>query len=192
MGSICPSCGILTGAGAAPKLSTLSWLSAPALPLQRDAQDTFIHSAGLHTRWPSQGPASFLAKEAHRSTCRQFPVLGLWRSLRCDLLHPDVFSTPNPPARAAPAVRGRQMESNILAGLFPAWLQLQALQRLLRSWAPCSWGGCRAALCHVSPSTGARVWGDKSKLSNLGRGGIWSPCQSQEVFGSEGIGTGRF
>lgn len=99
MGSICPSCGILTGAGAAPKLSTLSWLSAPALPLQRDAQDTFIHGAGLHTRWPSQGPASFLAKEAHRSTCRQFPILGLWRSLRCDLLHPDVFSTPNPPAR---------------------------------------------------------------------------------------------
>lgn len=61
----------------APKLSTLSWLSAPELPMQRDAQETFFCGAGLQTRWPSQGPASFLAKEAQRSTCRQLPILGL-------------------------------------------------------------------------------------------------------------------
>lgn len=54
--------------------------------------------------------------------------------------------------------------------------------------------GCSLSRISPSPlpSTGARVWGDKSKLSNLGRGAIWLPCQSQEVFGSEGLGTERF
>lgn len=54
--------------------------------------------------------------------------------------------------------------------------------------------GCFLSRIPLPPLTpaGARVQGDESKLSNLGRGGIWSPHQSQEVFGSEGIGRGRF
>lgn len=43
-------------AGAAPEPSVLPWLSAPKLPLQRGAHETFVCDAGLHTYWPNQGP----------------------------------------------------------------------------------------------------------------------------------------
>lgn len=60
--SICPSCGILPEAGAAPKLSTLSCLSVPELPLQRCPGNicpwcrTLLtgHVRGQHLFWPEK------------------------------------------------------------------------------------------------------------------------------------------
>lgn len=153
----------------------------------------------IHTHWPSQGPASFLATEDHRSTCRQLPILGLWRSLRCDLLHPDILSILNPAAgcQSCPCCPGQADEVKYPSSVFPSMAAAPGPAKASEDLGSLFLGkmkGCSLSRVPPSPlpSTGARVWGDKSKLSNLGRGGIWSPCQSQEVFGSEGIGTGRF
>lgn len=88
------------------------------------------------------------------------------------------------------------MKSNILAGLFPA--QLQAPGPAKASEDPGSLLLGRMKSCSVtyppfpSPLRRDQSLGRQEQAVQFKKGGILSPYQSQEVFGSEGIGTGRF
>lgn len=144
-------------------------------------QDSILagQARGQHHFWPKK------LTGAH--------VGNFWSSLRCDLLYPDILSTPNPPGgcQSCPCCPGRADEvkhPSRAAAPGPA----KAVEDLGSSFLGRMKGCSLAHIPHSPLSTGARVWGDKSKLSNSGRGGIWLLYQSQEVFGSEGIGTGRF
>lgn len=88
------------------------------------------------------------AKKPSGAHVGTFPSLGIWRSPRCDPLHPDISSTPTPRTPqnchlgvgAASAARARRVKPSILAGASWHGHSSRPCKGCLRTLAPLSQG----------------------------------------------------